>query len=716
MITENTAPGVIVQEPYSLALSVNESATAIPVFIGPSSTSVEVKPVDSWLEYNKTFPKNTNCSVSKLSKSKTEVIVFDEGRSLEKKAFGSVEDRETYNNPSALINNNVYNIVIGLDSASLSISNKGGVDIIAKELNDNIGGKIDAYFESENKCKITVPAIGENKISFLLNDSYFEITATDFSDDDNLIEDNIKERLNAIGFSDVTVESSEKTITLINNGEDFVFSSYTYTKSSASSGGSTAYAVELGDEQANSGENKNGNQDEGGTVPPTPETKPPADSSVEKLLINKTELTADNKYVRISGYIYYYCEENKSITIAKGVSSTSDEDEISDRSYFFDEYDNKDNSKVSVVELNEQVNEFDISVRHYFDNGGGRCYILSFPEEHFTIDESETEKQSNERELNATNTTNKIMEAIQKYDDISLIVCSEQKIYSKLLSLCKNNAGYFCLFNMEANTKLSDDNAMYGAGYYPKLKTEYPLMFMFREEEYENIKVNTSFATGKKFKELSDNQKTKIKAGIEQLSKKSYVYEKDIPPTAAVAGAYCRSDRERGVWKAPANIPLTSVKALTNYVTDDQQGGWNENGINVIRQFTGKGNLIWGARTLDTNASDKSWRYIPVRRLFSAAERDIKAAMSFAVFEPNSQPTWERVRSAIVVYLRNIWRQGGLMGSSEKEAFYVHIGLGITMTPENVNDGQMIVEVGMAAVKPAEFIILKFLQKVSGAA
>lgn len=187
----------------------------------------------------------------------------------------------------------------------------------------------------------------------------------------------------------------------------------------------------------------------------------------------------------------------------------------------------------------------------------------------------------------------------------------------------------------------------------------------------------------------------------------------DIPPSGAVAGAYARVDRQRGVWKAPANVDI--IGATPKYkVSDEVAGACNEPGsghaINVIRAFRGTGPLIWGARTLAAQAD--TWRYVPVRRLFNAAERDIRMAMSMALFEPNSAPTWERVRGAVESYVHGLWQQGALLGESPQQAYFVQIGLGTTMTQTEINQGQMIVKVGLAAVRPAEFIVLQLTQDV----
>ncbi|MGP3220867.1 phage tail sheath family protein [Serratia bockelmannii] len=187
-----------------------------------------------------------------------------------------------------------------------------------------------------------------------------------------------------------------------------------------------------------------------------------------------------------------------------------------------------------------------------------------------------------------------------------------------------------------------------------------------------------------------------------------------VPPSGAVAGAYARVDRQRGVWKAPANVdiigatPVHKVSEAVDAACNVPASGGKA--MNVIRAFHGTGPLIWGARTLQSDTP--AWRYVPVRRLFNAAERDIKTAMSMALFEPNSAPTWERVRGAVESYVHDLWLKGALLGDSPAQAYFVHIGLGTTMTQDDINNGRMIVNVGLAAVRPAEFIILQLTQDV----
>jgi hypothetical protein len=188
-----------------------------------------------------------------------------------------------------------------------------------------------------------------------------------------------------------------------------------------------------------------------------------------------------------------------------------------------------------------------------------------------------------------------------------------------------------------------------------------------------------------------------------------------LPPSSAIAGVYASVDRDRGVWKAPANVSLASVINPTIKITDASQAGLNVDpttgkSINAIRAFTGKGVLVWGARTLDGNSND--WRYIPVRRLFIMVEESVRRAIAFAVFEPNDNNTWLKVKTMIESFLNSLWKQGGLVGPSAAAAYYVNVGLGKTMTAQDVLEGRMIVEIGMAPARPAEFIILRFTQKL----
>jgi hypothetical protein len=191
-----------------------------------------------------------------------------------------------------------------------------------------------------------------------------------------------------------------------------------------------------------------------------------------------------------------------------------------------------------------------------------------------------------------------------------------------------------------------------------------------------------------------------------------------LPPSPAIAGIYASVDRNRGVWKAPANVGLSAVIGPVAKITQEEQESLNIDpaagkSINAIRAFTGKGTLVWGARTLAGN--DNEWRYISVRRLFNLIEESIQKSTAFAVFEPNDAATWLKVKAMIESYLYGLWQQGALAGSTPAAAYFVNVGLGRTMTPQDVLEGRMIVEVGVAAVRPAEYIILRFSHKMQEA-
>jgi phage tail sheath protein FI len=143
------------------------------------------------------------------------------------------------------------------------------------------------------------------------------------------------------------------------------------------------------------------------------------------------------------------------------------------------------------------------------------------------------------------------------------------------------------------------------------------------------------------------------------------------------------------------------------YLNVDVSGGKS---INAIRSFVGKGTLVWGARTLAGN--DNEWRYISVRRFFNMVEESVKKSTAWVVFEPNDANTWLKVRVMLENYLSILWRQGALQGAKPEHAFYVKCGLGQTMIAQDILNGLLIVEIGMAAVRPAEFIILRFSHKM----
>ncbi len=261
-----------------------------------------------------------------------------------------------------------------------------------------------------------------------------------------------------------------------------------------------------------------------------------------------------------------------------------------------------------------------------------------------------------------------LISEVPKYPDITLIVAGGKNITDAVAALCTDGSGLFAIMD-GPKTEIADGSAASAYTATPFAAVYYP------------------WATA------------------------SWSSPNTIPPSAIAAGLYCANDRSRGVWKAPANMPLAAGYQPQFKVTDDLQGQYNtDKAINMIRTLPNKGPTVMGARTLDDS---DDWRYIPVRRLFNSAEWDIQQAMQAMVFETNHAPTWEKVRTAITNYLHNLWQQGALAGSTVKEAYFVKIGEDETMSSEDIAQGKMIVQIGMAAVRPAEFIILQFTQNVA---
>ena len=184
-----------------------------------------------------------------------------------------------------------------------------------------------------------------------------------------------------------------------------------------------------------------------------------------------------------------------------------------------------------------------------------------------------------------------------------------------------------------------------------------------------------------------------------------------IPPSGSIMGIYARSDNSRGVHKAPANEVVRACVGLDTQFNKGEQDILNPKGVNLIRAFPGQGIRVWGARTV---SSDPSWKYVNVRRLFIFLEETIKANTNWAVFEPNDEALWTRVHRTISVFLNGMWRNGSLAGTSADEAFFVNIGRS-TMSQDDIDNGRLVCVIGVAPVKPAEFVIFRITQKTGDA-
>ncbi|NEQ36051.1 MAG: phage tail sheath family protein [Okeania sp. SIO3I5] len=354
------------------------------------------------------------------------------------------------------------------------------------------------------------------------------------------------------------------------------------------------------------------------------------------------------------------------------------------------------------------------ALQMFFNNGGGACYIVSVGPDDGTKAKADFDNG---------------LAALKKEDEPTLILLSDAAnldddsnttdyydLCVAALDQCKTLQDRFAVFDVVQFKKDSRDDAEtfrsavsseylnYGAAYYPYLQTS--LNYYYTDD---SVTVN-----GAALETIKDTKGALYNGIKSEISKKRII----LPPSSAIAGVYARVDRDRGVWKAPANVSLASVTVPTVKITNEDQEDLNVDAtagksINAIRYFTGKGVLVWGARTLAGN--DNEWRYVPVRRLFIYVEESVQQATEFAIFEPNVTVTWLKVKSMIESFLEGLWRQGALAGSTAEQAFFVNVGLGVTMSSQDILEGRMNVEIGLAAVRPAEFIILKFSHKLQEA-
>ena len=200
------------------------------------------------------------------------------------------------------------------------------------------------------------------------------------------------------------------------------------------------------------------------------------------------------------------------------------------------------------------------------------------------------------------------------------------------------------------------------------------------------------------------------KSAIKQIKDKLNL----LPPSASMAGIYTAVDNNRGVWKAPANVTVSYVtsptEVINDYLQEDLNVPMNGKAVNAIRSFPGEGIKVWGARTLDGNSQD--WRYINVRRTMLFLEVSVKNAARAYVFEPNDASTWINMKCMIENFLRSVWKRGGLAGATPEEAFEVHVGLGDTMTGDDILEGILRITVLVAISRPAEFIEITFQQQM----
>jgi uncharacterized protein len=366
------------------------------------------------------------------------------------------------------------------------------------------------------------------------------------------------------------------------------------------------------------------------------------------------------------------------------------------------------------------------SLQLFYANGGKSCYIVSIgPYKTVSLPLNRTDFDAS-------------LEPLSKVDEPTLIVIPEAQalpsmgdfktLQNNALTQCDALKDRFVIMDVHpGDESLSDaggdlvaavtgfrDNGpdqflKYGAAYAPNLET----VLDYACDESAVMVTESTDGTATPAVALDDLPAT---LSIEQARAAIRALPLKLPPSGAIAGIYARVDADRGVWKAPANVGVNAVTKPTIEYTNTTNDLLNVDptagkSVNAIRPFVGKGTLVWGARTLAGN--DNEWRYVSVRRFFLFVEESTKKATEQFTFEPNDANTWVKVQAMIENFLTTQWRAGALQGIKPEHAFYVAVGIGKTMTPLDILEGRMIVEIGMAAVRPAEFIILRFSHKMA---
>jgi phage tail sheath protein FI len=388
------------------------------------------------------------------------------------------------------------------------------------------------------------------------------------------------------------------------------------------------------------------------------------------------------------------------------------------------------------------------AMRHFYDNGGGRCYVVSI---------GNYSASSVAADVAAAHLTG--LEAVAREDEPTLLVFPDlsgmapanptnaaqvtavralyHSVLVQALNQCATLGDRFLICDLWDGNKGGDAgitafrnaigtrNLKYGAAYHPFIETTLPwnwdedtitISQVARRNDNGTL-ARPSPHNGMTLKALKTDNTNPNPLIYGNVRGELGLYSVILPPAAAVAGVYATVDRTRGVWKSPANESLASVRSLTVAIDNDLNDNMNVEttgkAINALRAFSGKGFLVWGARTLAGN--DNEWRYVSVRRFFNMVEESCKKATQPFVFEPNDAATWVKVKAMIENFLVVQWRAGALAGAKPEDAFYVRVGLGTTMTALDVLEGRMIVEIGMAVVRPAEFIVLRFSHKMQEA-
>ena len=342
------------------------------------------------------------------------------------------------------------------------------------------------------------------------------------------------------------------------------------------------------------------------------------------------------------------------------------------------------------------------SIQLYFANGGGECQVVSVGSHSDTIDIDQLLAGLDLLETEG-------VDLLLSTDAAQLSAQQYYRFCTAMLAQCNAAKDRFAVIDLQDTDTVSgfrngigDSNLDYGAAYTPYLISTLPFRY---DDSSVNIAIDGGVAVT-----LADISADRHIHNIRKLLDKQTV---TLPPSGAVAGIYAQVDHRRGVWKSPANMPLEAVVRPKIKYSDEDQAPMNVDdssgkSINVIRTFGNKGTLLWGARTLDGN--NDGWRYIATRRLFIKIERDLKQITSAAITQANHSRTWAKVKTAIESYLDQLWQNGALSGTKATDAYFAQIGLGETMTEQDLN-----IKVGVAVFQPAEFITVTFTPKTLAA-
>jgi phage tail sheath protein FI len=359
-------------------------------------------------------------------------------------------------------------------------------------------------------------------------------------------------------------------------------------------------------------------------------------------------------------------------------------------------------------------------MKMYFANGGRKCTIISAGRG-FT-------KNSGGTQDNYLTDFLAALEIAETLTDENLLLIPEAtrlahaeyvQLIRAMISHCAIMPNRFAILDVYAGNTMreeieehridvGDENLRFAASYFPNLVSSYTPEF----DAHNTICVQKT-GEGKQETPIDAHKlREELSMAVRALLQQRFI---SLPPCSAIAGTYVRVDKDGGIWKASAGIALLDVIEPARRITDQQQE-WinvdvlNGKSVNALRRFEGRGTLIWGARTLDGNNTE--WRYIPVRRFFSALKKVLDDALRLYVLDANNVDTWQKVRWMIETYMSGIWKQGALQGRTPKEAFFVKVGPGETMTNSDVEEGRMIVEVGIAMVRPSEFIMMRITQQL----